>query len=401
MTYQSAAELLAESGDPAGAMTLLRKGIEKIEPRFSLSSLFQTGSMILSRQGCYAEAIELLREGMQRIPPGKWNQERVIEPALYYCLALGDRPRLDELVAATGALHDRQQVLAEVFRLQIDGCWHEAAEAAHTARLRFPRYLNLTLQEAFSRLCAGEPLQARETLDAFPGELRWNPHESIPWLAAFIELELDGPAAARPALATYLGQTEQETPVPDRSLLLRLWDQDAELHGPVPAYIFPTLPPRLTGLPQQITRMQHGGPVLGPRSSDLQETPPMQHPIHVLSVATEWWSRNGGLSTFNRDACIALAAQGVRVSCLVPETSAEELTAARETHVTLIPARSQPGLAPEQRLLLRPDLDVGDNPDWIIGHDRITGTAAQVLHDNFFPEAARAQFIHTAPGQIE
>ena len=77
------------------------------------------------------------------------------------------------------------------------------------------------------------------------------------------------------------------------------------------------------------------------------------------------------------------------------------MAAARDVGVTLIQARPQPGLGPDERLLQRPTLSDGDSPDWIIGHDRITGSAAKFLHENFFPGAARVQFIHTAPGQIE
>lgn len=107
------------------------------------------------------------------------------------------------------------------------------------------------------------------------------------------------------------------------------------------------------------------------------------------------------MSTFNREICTALAEAGARVTCLVPEAEAAERTEAQEAGVELIAAAPIAGLDAMQRLLQRPQLPADAAPDWIIGHDRITGTAARFLHENFYPAAARAQFVHTAPGQIE
>jgi hypothetical protein len=86
---------------------------------------------------------------------------------------------------------------------------------------------------------------------------------------------------------------------------------------------------------------------------------------------------------------------------MVPEAEAAKRAEAREARVELIAAAPNAGLDAMQRLLQRPPLPDDAARYWIIGHDRITAAAARFLHQNFYPAAARAQFVHTAPGQVE
>ncbi|MGW2049501.1 glycosyltransferase [Streptomyces sp. NPDC001858] len=121
----------------------------------------------------------------------------------------------------------------------------------------------------------------------------------------------------------------------------------------------------------------------------------------VLSMATEWTSSHGGLSTFNRDLCQALAAAGAQVFCLLLDATAVEIAAADEAGVTLLPAPEIPGASEDMRLTSRPKQLGGIVPDLILGHGRITGPAAQRLAEDFFPTARRLHFIHMAPDEIE
>ncbi|AQS68942.1 glycosyltransferase [Streptomyces pactum] len=121
----------------------------------------------------------------------------------------------------------------------------------------------------------------------------------------------------------------------------------------------------------------------------------------VLSVATEWASSQGGLSTFNRDLCQALAAAGARVFCVVLEASTAEAEAAGANGVSLLPAPDRPGASEDMRLTSRPELPDGVAPDLVLGHGRITGPAAQKLAEDFFPEARRLHFLHMSPDEIE
>ncbi|MBV1850764.1 FxSxx-COOH system tetratricopeptide repeat protein [Catellatospora tritici] len=120
----------------------------------------------------------------------------------------------------------------------------------------------------------------------------------------------------------------------------------------------------------------------------------------VLSIATEWPSSRGGLSTFNRQLCLALTAAGQRVFCVVDSMTEEDHRQAELGGVTLL-ATDTTGPLSEQtaqsRLL---DLMGANTPDVVLGHSRITGPTAQaVMHA--FPEALRAHFIHMAPSEID
>jgi glycosyltransferase involved in cell wall biosynthesis len=120
----------------------------------------------------------------------------------------------------------------------------------------------------------------------------------------------------------------------------------------------------------------------------------------ILVVASEWLSWHGGLSTFNRELCTALAACGQQVLCLVPAANVEELADAATRGIGLLSAAAEPYADDAVRLRRRPLLD-GLEPQVIIGHGRVTGPQARSLRDDFFPNAARVHVIHTYAGHIE
>ena len=120
-----------------------------------------------------------------------------------------------------------------------------------------------------------------------------------------------------------------------------------------------------------------------------------------LVIATEWDSNNGGLSTFNREMCLALRRAGQRVYCYVLKASEAEIGEAHRAGIELIVAEPRPGLNSRNRLLSRPILADGVVPDFIVGHDRITGPAANHLATEYYRDSKHIQFIHTAPGEIE
>ncbi|MBS1953386.1 MAG: glycosyltransferase family 4 protein [Cyanobacteria bacterium SZAS-4] len=122
-------------------------------------------------------------------------------------------------------------------------------------------------------------------------------------------------------------------------------------------------------------------------------------PIQVLALNSEWSSRKGGLSTLNRELCIGLAVAGHKVVCYVPYATQTEIDNARNRKVDLIVAPDIPGLPLCCRLCLKPPGEF--DPDVIIGHEHITGSAAHALAEIYYPRAKRVFVIHTAPEEIE
>ncbi|MEU3143351.1 MULTISPECIES: TIR domain-containing protein [unclassified Streptomyces] len=128
--------------------------------------------------------------------------------------------------------------------------------------------------------------------------------------------------------------------------------------------------------------------------------PEPSRPLRVLAVATEWASRLGGLSTFNRCLCRALAAAGAQVYCLVPRAGREEEADAKRHGVHLVEAQVPPVWTGDLSLLRRPE-KLPVVPDVILGHGRVTGPAAQLLRDQHYGDAQLVHIIHMLPYEIE
>lgn len=119
-----------------------------------------------------------------------------------------------------------------------------------------------------------------------------------------------------------------------------------------------------------------------------------------LFAATEWSSKFGGVSSFNRELASALARGGHRVSCIVPDSNDEQIRLALIAGVTL--AKANPITGYTGRDLLdacgKPQVDT---PDYVVGHDHVTGRAALRMRDSFFPGATYIHVLHTIPIESE
>ena len=106
-------------------------------------------------------------------------------------------------------------------------------------------------------------------------------------------------------------------------------------------------------------------------------------PIRFVTFATAWGSAHGGINSFNRDFCCALAAcLTCGVACIVPAASSEERGDAASQGVVLLPIGSDPKEAFDggsaTRVLALTDLT---GVEYWIGHDIVTGEfAAKVMN---------------------
>ncbi|MFC8371969.1 glycosyltransferase [Streptomyces sp. NPDC057239] len=129
---------------------------------------------------------------------------------------------------------------------------------------------------------------------------------------------------------------------------------------------------------------------------------PASYRCTALVIATEWASAHGGLSSFNREFCLALARARVRVLCLVVSATDAEVEEAKAAGVTLLRPRPV-AWADELTSLVRPlQLPQGVLPDLVIGHGRITGVAAQMQAGHFREAKPRKlHFVHMDPDETE
>jgi hypothetical protein len=111
--------------------------------------------------------------------------------------------------------------------------------------------------------------------------------------------------------------------------------------------------------------------------------------------------RHGGISTFNRELCTALAALGHKLVCAVIESSQDEKADAARAGITLVDAPKYPTVEGGNRLLtLSKDIFGGFLPDVVIGHDHITGAAGMHLAGSVF-KVPYVHVVHTAPEAAE
>jgi glycosyltransferase involved in cell wall biosynthesis len=388
---------------PEAAAALGRQAAEEVDPAKNLPSVYQFAAAALNHAGHDDEAVALSFEGAERCVAG---QARVIEEAVWVAAAMptdAALTRVRDWTRQRGGF-EQQLALAEIIFEERNGNWQSGAERARIASRHFPNYLHLTLHEAFCWLGAGKPEEAQRVLDAFPGGMRWTARRGSTWLAALVAARNGDTALARDLAALYLESSPPTSLAAVERTLLRKWDTRVSTLGEAnPALVFPILPASLSGLDRSIIRPQHGPPVLPQHSVAAKPAErAAADRLRTLAIGTEWTSGEGGLSTFNRQLCLALADAGVDVACVVINATPAEIDQAGRSNVRLISAKPTTGSEEREWLARRPTaLGADYAPDFIIGHGRITGPAALRLAEDFFPGAKRLHFVHMAPDEIE
>jgi glycosyltransferase involved in cell wall biosynthesis len=123
-------------------------------------------------------------------------------------------------------------------------------------------------------------------------------------------------------------------------------------------------------------------------------------PLKILAIATEWSSAHGGLSTFNRGLCTALANVGNEVRCLLPSAIPDhDFSWAQAAGVKLVPTPEIVGIRPSEHFGLYVSSKSDWEPDVIIGHSRFTGPAAEVQR-RYHEGSLFVHFVHVSPEEI-
>lgn len=119
--------------------------------------------------------------------------------------------------------------------------------------------------------------------------------------------------------------------------------------------------------------------------------------VEFTLLASEWGSKRGGLSTFNRVLAIELAKHSkVHVSVFVPRCDQDEIDDAKKKGVTLIRAKRMPGIDDENIWLCFPPDDL--QVDIVIGHGVVLGRQAQIIRKSH--GCKWIQFVHTDPEEL-
>ena len=383
------------------AIKATREGIKTVPPTQNLFSLYQAAGDILARDGKSEEAVTLLREGSGRIG-NMSNGYKLVESAILLTIGL-DRVELIHDWPITGM----QKPLLDTLTQYAAGNYQDAVKLAMTGIEAYPRYFVLYMQAAIAALAARDVKCARAVFARWPGEFTLAKGESCVWLFSLTEFLAGNMEKARHYLNVHLGCENESEPVTIDDLL-QCWKQSCRELGSSLSYHFPRIPTSISGMDNVLVRNEFMGAdsktaasAHAPHEENKAQPDGAVKPASVLAVATEWSSGRGGLSTFNRQLCIAVSKAGLRVACLVLEASEAEKIEAAKQNVALIEANRDLGLSDEQRLMRKPPDIEGFYPDFLIGHGRVTGPAAAALAADHYPTARRLHFVHMAPDEIE
>ncbi|MEU4801690.1 glycosyltransferase [Actinosynnema sp. NPDC023587] len=389
----------------------LDRGGKITENRFAVYAAI---AMCLTALGRVPQAIKELHTGFEQVKPS--DGFRLAEAALAYAAAEPTDKELDGLDHWLSGLRGmgNQATLAKILLAMRRDRWPEVVSLARSGRRKAPKYLHFAVYEAVGSLALDKPGEAQEALTSFPGGIPNSPRlsrsterrEGKAWLAALVALQNGDLERARTLLDVYLGvENGPLTAGAVKARLLHEWDHRIATMGEAnPSFVVPVLPRAVTGLPDDAVRPQYGAPVLPQHQ---QRVPAETGRTDVLVVATEWSSGKGGLSTFNRRMCRALAKAGAGVYCLVPAFTGEEYADAAGAGVTLVQAKRSPGTSDLDVLTRKPVLPEGIRPRLIIGHGRITGPAAHALAadhfgaDDHHPAAEQVHVLHMSAEEIE
>jgi glycosyltransferase involved in cell wall biosynthesis len=388
----------------AAALDATREAAGRVAPDKNLYSVYQLMASVLNELGRTEEAVAALRDGFERVVG---NRVRLVELAIQFAAAESTGDLLDDL--CTWLLEQKSELnsplfaelspqlfLAKALQLERRDRWAEALAVVTEGRGEHPKYIGLVVQESLCHLALGDVPAAEAALATYP--LDHGRMKASTWCSAFAALEVGRLARAAELLGVYLGGQAPSTADGIRRRLLTEWDLTVAQQGtPIPSLVFPILPPALTGLPTVVIRAQHGGPVLPQRQPDPEPAPPRRP--RVLALATAWSPTSGGVNTFNRRLCLALAA-GASVTCVVLDATEEERQEAIEAGVTLIATPPEPGASDSERLSRRRALPADVGPEVIIGHGRWTGRAADRLAEHY-PRARQVHVVHVIPEDIE
>ena len=116
--------------------------------------------------------------------------------------------------------------------------------------------------------------------------------------------------------------------------------------------------------------------------------------INIMFVCSEWGSKKGGLSTFNRQLAVNLVKTSqdkIKVHCYVCESNEVDRQDASRQGVNLITARRPPGSSDPLEWLKIPPPEL-PHPDIVVGHGRKFGSAAYFISDR--TKCRWVHFVH-------
>lgn len=409
--YLAAAELLEARAKPNESLVLLMEGVHRIPPDQPLFSLYHAAALLLKRQERTSDAIDLLIDGLRIVPADK-GASTIYQSAAEMMQSEGQVDRAITLLMKGISAIPRDKNLCPLYLVAAEMLTQQNRTEDAIELLKHgieivpvDKNVDLLYRQTASILSKrGNTAEAMELLRTgmklIPAnKIAASLHRDAAALLfqsnqpdAGIELLTQGIAAAftfKTALTLYRSAAEVLIQAGHIGSAVKLVEQGVK-----------RLPDHQRMAELLRTLEEQADQKTKERAMMKQDASRTAGAV-VLVMATEWRSAHGGLSTFNRHLCVALATLGHRVYCAVPQVSDGDVAHAQERGVTLVVAAPTPGAAELSGLSRRLQLPEGVSPTIIIGHGRITGAFAKDQQVDFFHQAKRIHFVHMAAGEIE
>ena len=216
--------------------------------------LVRLKSFILDRMGNFLEAFDIMLARHRQGGTGRVI-DRLLEEATFLAFQHGAVDRLAMIAAYAASEQERltkqSGVLATMLTSMLRGDYEQAVRAGESGT-RDPA---VAAQVAFCHLALGQFGEASALL----AELGGVHNSARQWLSAVIALSNGDADTYIDAISNASGSVSADSAMLDDKLWLHVWDEMPAKMAPYPSYYFPRLPPRLTGLPQELVRTHSGG----------------------------------------------------------------------------------------------------------------------------------------------
>jgi hypothetical protein len=246
--YITAAKILNAEGLHAEASELAEEGLTFIPPD-SAWNLTIFASFVLRQQGEHGRAGNLVESHMDRMGPSNPNFYRLLETCVLGALALGEADRLSRLDSKYRSFPEAQSYvdLIGIISDQLESNYEVATRRTLKGDGSFH---TVHLQRAFCYLVLGDPRLAAETFLTVQRKVS----AAYSWLEYLIAMALGRSDLSVTALSACLGRSATDGELADPNLWLKIWDQIPANPSPYPAFYYPRLPSRLTGMKTDLVR---------------------------------------------------------------------------------------------------------------------------------------------------
>ncbi|MGR6962971.1 hypothetical protein ACU610_00675 [Geodermatophilus sp. URMC 61] len=243
---------LVERNERDLALQLINAGLESLPPAHKLRIL-SVGAFVLCGMEAHADAVRLLLDGYTEIGPAVKYSWRLFEQAAFIAFAQGDGrsvSRARDAILAQG-INEHQPSLCDILSLQLQGRY-EAAAVLGESHLGYP---TVAAQVAFCWLVEGDPDRALKAYEA--GRLQSN--SATCWLRGLIAAQQGAADVYFEAMGQAAAGVVEMSDTRDPLAWALIWAESPRWITVFPAFYFPRLPAKLTGLADEVIRESEVG----------------------------------------------------------------------------------------------------------------------------------------------